>query len=140
MQWLGLRRYRACVNGYFPGFGNDFETEALAGAAYEDREVPSIVTVKWCRQLHETKIGQSPLDVVALRGNHAPMKYDLRPYCPIGVMTMAGDVNTQAGMATQVYLVTESMTDSCYFSAGSEMFVVPSAVVSMEYQVIDDGK
>ena len=53
-------------------------------AAFEDREVPSTVTVKWCGQFHETKIGQSPLDVVAWHGNYAPVKYDLRTYCPVG--------------------------------------------------------
>lgn len=55
-------------------------------AAYEDREVPSTVTVKWCGQFHETKIGQSPLDVVAWHGNYAPYKYDLRNYCPVGAI------------------------------------------------------
>ncbi len=53
-------------------------------AAYEDREVPSTVTIKWCGQFHETKIDQSPLDVVAWHGNYAPYKYDLRTYCPVG--------------------------------------------------------
>ncbi|WP_101065833.1 homogentisate 1,2-dioxygenase [Roseovarius salinarum] len=55
-------------------------------AAFEDREVPSTVTVKWCGQFHVTEIGQSPLDVVAWHGNYAPMKYDLRNYCPVGAI------------------------------------------------------
>ncbi|WP_435139228.1 homogentisate 1,2-dioxygenase [Pseudopelagicola sp. nBUS_19] len=55
-------------------------------AAYEDREVPSTVTVKWCGQFHKTQIGQSPLDVVAWHGNYAPVKYDLRTYCPVGAI------------------------------------------------------
>ena len=55
-------------------------------AAFEDREVPSTLTVKWCGQFHETKIGQSPLDVVAWHGNYAPYKYDLRNYCPVGAI------------------------------------------------------
>ena len=55
-------------------------------AAYEDREVPSTLTIKWCGQFHETKIGQSPLDVVAWHGNYAPYKYDLRTYCPVGAI------------------------------------------------------
>lgn len=59
----------------------DFKTPV---AAFEDREVPSTVTIKWCGQFHETKIDQSPLDVVAWHGNYAPLKYDLRNYCPIG--------------------------------------------------------
>jgi len=55
-------------------------------AAFEDREVPSTVTVKWCGQFHKTDIQQSPLDVVAWHGNYAPVKYDLRTYCPVGAI------------------------------------------------------
>ncbi|CTQ51449.1 homogentisate 1,2-dioxygenase [Jannaschia donghaensis] len=55
-------------------------------AAFEDREVPSTVTIKWCGQFHVTDIGQSPLDVVAWHGNYAPYKYDLRTYCPVGAI------------------------------------------------------
>ncbi|MDA5095085.1 homogentisate 1,2-dioxygenase [Aliiroseovarius sp. KMU-50] len=55
-------------------------------AAFEDREVPSTITIKWCGQFHKTKIGQSPLDVVAWHGNYAPFKYDLRTYCPVGAI------------------------------------------------------
>ena len=53
-------------------------------AAWEDREVPSTVTIKWCGQFHKTHINQSPLDVVAWHGNYAPVKYDLTTYCPVG--------------------------------------------------------
>ncbi len=55
-------------------------------AAYEDREVPSTLTIKWCGQFHETRIDQSPLDVVAWHGNYAPYKYDLKTYCPVGAI------------------------------------------------------
>lgn len=55
-------------------------------AAFEDREVASTVTVKWCGQFHKTEIGQSPLDVVAWHGNYAPYKYDLRTYSPVGAI------------------------------------------------------
>lgn len=55
-------------------------------AAFEDREVPSRVIIKWCGQFHETAIGHSPLDVVAWHGNYAPYKYDLRTYCPVGAI------------------------------------------------------
>ncbi len=61
----------------------DFKTPV---AAFEDREAPSRVTVKWCGQFHETRIGHSPLDVVAWHGNYAPMKYDLRTYAPVGAI------------------------------------------------------
>ncbi len=55
-------------------------------AAFEDREVPSTITIKWCGQFHKTEIGQSPLDVVAWHGNYAPYKYDLTTYCPVGAI------------------------------------------------------
>lgn len=55
-------------------------------AAFEDREVPSTVTVKWCGTFHRTQINQSPLDVVAWHGNYTPYKYDLRTYCPVGAI------------------------------------------------------
>ena len=61
----------------------DFKTPV---AAFEDREVASTVTVKWCGQFHQTNIGHSPLDVVAWHGNYAPVKYDLRTYCPVGAI------------------------------------------------------
>jgi homogentisate 1,2-dioxygenase len=53
-------------------------------AAYEDREVPSVLYAKWGGTLWRTEIGQSPLDVVAWHGNYAPYKYDLRRFSPIG--------------------------------------------------------
>jgi homogentisate 1,2-dioxygenase len=59
----------------------DFKTPV---ACFEDDETPSTVTVKWCGRFHETKIGHSPLDVVAWHGNYAPCKYDLTTYCPVG--------------------------------------------------------
>ena len=55
-------------------------------AAFEDREAPSTLTIKWCGQFHVCEIGHSPLDVVAWHGNHAPVKYDLRTYCPVGAI------------------------------------------------------
>ncbi|WP_288928568.1 homogentisate 1,2-dioxygenase [uncultured Maritimibacter sp.] len=55
-------------------------------AAFEDREAASTLTIKWCGQFHETKIAQSPLDVVAWHGNYAPYKYDLKTYCPVGAI------------------------------------------------------
>ncbi len=55
-------------------------------AAFEDREVPSTLTIKWCGQFHETQIAQSPLDIVAWHGNYAPVKYDLTTYCPVGAV------------------------------------------------------
>jgi homogentisate 1,2-dioxygenase len=59
----------------------DFKTPV---AAFEDRDVPHLLTVKWCGRFHQTEIGHSPLDVVAWHGNYAPYKYDLRTYSPVG--------------------------------------------------------
>jgi homogentisate 1,2-dioxygenase len=53
-------------------------------AAFEDRETPSRMTVKWGGKLWRAEIGQSPLDVVAWHGNYAPYKYDLRRFSPVG--------------------------------------------------------
>ncbi len=61
----------------------DFKTPV---AAFEDREVPSRVVVKWCGSFHETAIPHSPLDVVAWHGNYAPCKYDLTTYSPVGAI------------------------------------------------------
>jgi homogentisate 1,2-dioxygenase len=55
-------------------------------AAYEDKEEPSKLFVKWGGELFETEIGQSPLDVVAWHGNYAPYKYDLRHFSPVGAI------------------------------------------------------
>ncbi len=53
-------------------------------AAYEDRDAPSTLVVKWGGTLWRTQLQQSPLDVVAWHGNYAPYKYDLRHYSPVG--------------------------------------------------------
>jgi homogentisate 1,2-dioxygenase len=53
-------------------------------AAYEDRDGPSTMVVKWGGVLWATDLDHSPLDVVAWHGNYAPYKYDLRSYSPVG--------------------------------------------------------
>jgi homogentisate 1,2-dioxygenase len=53
-------------------------------AAYEDRDAPSRLVVKWGGVLWATQIDHSPLDVVAWHGNYAPYKYDLRKFSPVG--------------------------------------------------------
>jgi homogentisate 1,2-dioxygenase len=53
-------------------------------AAYEDRDGPCTMTVKWGGTLWRTDLKHSPLDVVAWHGNYAPYKYDLRHYAPVG--------------------------------------------------------
>ena len=75
--------YRGPIGANCMANRRDFKTPV---AAFEDRETPSTVVVKWCGQFHQTEIGHSPLDVVAWHGNYAPVKYDLRHYCPIGAV------------------------------------------------------
>ena len=53
-------------------------------AAYEDRDAPSRMIVKWGGQLWGCDLDGSPLDVVAWHGNYAPYKYDLRRFSPVG--------------------------------------------------------
>jgi homogentisate 1,2-dioxygenase len=53
-------------------------------AAYEDRDAPSRLVVKWGGALWQTTLDHSPLDVVAWHGNYAPYKYDLRRFSPVG--------------------------------------------------------
>ena len=43
----------------------------------------------------------------------------------VQTMTTAGDVDTQAGMAAHVYLITKSMVDQHFYNADGEMLFVP---------------
>ncbi|QPC44130.1 homogentisate 1,2-dioxygenase [Kaustia mangrovi] len=61
----------------------DFKTPV---AAYEDKETPARVHVKWCGRFFVTEIGHSPLDVVAWHGNYTPYKYDLKTFSPVGAI------------------------------------------------------
>lgn len=61
----------------------DFKTPV---AAFEDKVKECSLRVKWCGEFFETKINQSPLDVVAWHGNYAPYKYDLRTFSPVGAI------------------------------------------------------
>ena len=61
----------------------DFKTPV---AAFEEKETPCRIHVKWCGRFYVTEIGHSPLDVVAWHGNYAPYKYDLSTYSPVGAI------------------------------------------------------
>ncbi|SEC40645.1 homogentisate 1,2-dioxygenase [Rhizobiales bacterium GAS188] len=56
-------------------------------AAFEDKDAPSKLYVKWGGQLFVTELDHSPLDVVAWHGNYAPYKYDLRSFSPVGAIS-----------------------------------------------------
>ncbi len=75
--------YRGPIGANCLANARDFKTPV---AAFEDREVPSDITVKWCGQFHKSQIDQSPLDVVAWHGNYVPVKYDLAHFCPVGAI------------------------------------------------------
>src|SRR6202453_2036095 len=55
-------------------------------AAYEDKDTPTELFVKWGGSLFATKLPHSPIDVVAWHGNYAPYKYDLRTFSPVGAI------------------------------------------------------
>ena len=55
-------------------------------AAYEDRDTPTELFVKWGGELFVTQLPHSPIDVVAWHGNYAPYKYDLRAFSPVGAI------------------------------------------------------
>ena len=55
-------------------------------AAYEDKDTPTELFVKWGGSLFRTTLPHSPIDVVAWHGNYAPYKYDLRTFSPVGAI------------------------------------------------------
>jgi homogentisate 1,2-dioxygenase len=55
-------------------------------AAFEDKERPCRLTIKWGGVLHACDLDHSPLDVVAWHGNYAPYKYDLARFSPVGAL------------------------------------------------------
>ena len=61
----------------------DFKTPV---AAFEDSDTPHDLVIKWCGGFHVTRIGHSPLDVVAWHGNYTPYCYDLATFSPVGAI------------------------------------------------------
>lgn len=158
--------------GYMPGFGNDFETEALPGALPQGQNSPqkceyglyaeqlsgTAFTANppertWCYRIrpsvkHTHRFNRIDLpywktapnvttnkddtqtnDIVSLgqyRWDPVPHTDDDQTWITgMRTMTTAGDVNTQVGMAAHIYLVTRSMQDEYFYSADSELLVVP---------------
>jgi homogentisate 1,2-dioxygenase len=150
--------------GYMPGFGNDFETEALPGALPQGQNSPQKCAYglyaeqlsgtaftatrperTWCYRIRPSvkhtgrfekialpywktaphvagdviSLGQYRWDPVPVGGTPLTWLTGMR------TMTTAGDVNTQLGMASHIYLVTRSMEDEYFYSADSELLVVP---------------
>ncbi len=152
--------------GYMPGFGNDFETEALPNALPQGMNSPQKCEYglyaeqlsgtaftaprgqnerTWCYRIrpsvkHTSKFSKIDMpywksaphieqDVISLgqyRWDPVPhSKEDKTFITGMRTMTTAGDVNTQVGMASHVYLATKSMKDEYFYSADSELLVVP---------------
>jgi homogentisate 1,2-dioxygenase len=151
--------------GYMPGFGNDFETEALPDALPQGMNSPQKCNYglygeqlsgtaftapshqnerTWCYRIrpsvkHSRRYGRS----ICPTGNRAAYgrgrdqlgqyRWDPVPHTDqpltwltgMRTMTTAGDVNTQVGMASHIYLVTASMEDEYFYSADSEILIVP---------------
>lgn len=149
-----------------PGFGNDFETEALPGALPQGRNSPQKCEYglyaeqlsgtaftaprgenerTWCyrirpsvkhvagfRRIDMPYWKSAPLidpniqSLVQNRWDPVPMTdTPLTWVTGMRTMTTAGDVNTQVGMATHVFLITADMQDEYFYSADSELLVVP---------------
>lgn len=151
---------------YMPGFGNDFETEALPGALPQGMNSPQKCNYglygeqlsgtaftapgaqnerSWCYRIRPSVKHTSRFEKIELPyWQSAPLvipdvislgQYRWDPIAHTGqattwlsgmrTMTTAGDVHTQVGMASHVYLVTESMVDEYFYSADSELLIVP---------------
>ncbi len=149
--------------GYMPGWGNDFETEALPGALPQGMNSPQKVNYglyaeqlsgtaftqpgperTWCYRIRPSvkhthrfsridlpywKSAPHVIDDVTSLGQYRWDPVDtadgLTWLTGMRTMTTAGDVNTQVGMAAHIYLVTESMKNAYFYSADSEILVVP---------------
>lgn len=156
----------ALTPGYMPGFGNDFETEALPGALPQGRNSPQKCNYglygeqlsgtaftapshqnerTWCYRIrpsvkHSHRYRKIDLPLWNTAPNVVPdvislgqYRWDPLPHSDapltwltgMRTMTTAGDVNTQTGMASHIYLVTASMEDTYFYSADSELLIVP---------------
>ena len=153
-------------SAYMPGFGNDFETEALPGALPQGMNSPQKCNYglyaeqlsgtpftaprghnerSWCYRIrpsvkHTGRFQKIDMpywktaphindDVISLgqyRWDPIPhSQQTLNFITGMRTVSTAGDVNTQVGMAAHVYLVNESMQDEYFYSADSELLVVP---------------
>ncbi len=156
----------ATPKGYMPGFGNDFETEALPGALPVGRNSPrrapyglyaeqlsgspftaprGALERSWLYRIrpsvkHVRRFDKIDMphwktaphivpDVISLgqyRWNPTPFPVESLTFITgMRTMTTAGDVGTQVGMASHIYLANRDMGDEYFYSADSELLVVP---------------
>ena len=150
---------------YMPGFGNDFETEALTGALPNGQNSPQKCPYglyaeqlsgtpftaprgknerSWCYRIRPSvkhinrfekvdmpfwKSAPNILDKIISLGQYRwspiPSNIDTNFITGMRTMTTAGDVNTQVGMAAHIYVATNSMGNEYFYSADSELLIVP---------------
>ena len=150
---------------YMPGFGNDFETEALDGALPQGQNSPQKCPYglyaeqlsgtpftaprgknerSWCYRIQPSvkhtnqfkkiempfwKSAPHILDDIISLGQYRwnPILSSTKTNFINGMRTMttAGDVNTQVGMAAHIYVATENMENEYFYSADSELLIVP---------------
>jgi|TARA_B100001063_G_scaffold241440_1_gene268323 homogentisate 1,2-dioxygenase len=148
-----------------PGFGNDFETEALTGALPNGQNSPQKCPYglyaeqlsgtpftaprgknerSWCYRIRPSvkhinrfekvdmpfwKSAPNILDKIISLGQYRwspiPSNIDTNFITGMRTMTTAGDVNTQVGMAAHIYVATNSMDNEYFYSADSELLIVP---------------
>lgn len=157
---------KTIMREYMSGFGNHFETEALAGALpigmnspqrcdyglYGEQLSGTAFTAPshqnertWCYRIrpsvkHSAQYQKIDLplwntapcinpDVVSLgqyRWDPVPHSDEALSFISgMHTMTTAGDVNIQVGMASHLYLANVSMQDEYFYSADSELLIVP---------------
>ncbi len=153
---------------YMPGFGNDFETEALPDALPQGMNSPQKCNYglygeqisgtaftaptdqnerSWCYRIRPSvkhsqryeridlpywktapHLAENVTSLGQYRWDPVPHSEQAQTWLTgMRTMTTAGDVNTQTGMASHIYLVTASMQDAYFYSADSELLVVPQA-------------
>ena len=150
---------------YMPGFGNDFETEALTGALPNGQNSPQKCPYglyaeqlsgtpftaprgknerSWCYRIRPSvkhinrfekvdmpfwKSAPNILDKIISLGQYRwspiPSNIDTNFITGMRTMTTAGDVNIQVGMAAHIYVATNSMDNEYFYSADSELLIVP---------------
>ena len=71
-------------------------------------------------------VGDHDLPISQLRWSPVPVPEEKLTFISgIRIMTTAGDVNTQTGMAAGLYFVTADMVDEIFYNADGELLVVP---------------
>ncbi|MEM9056396.1 MAG: homogentisate 1,2-dioxygenase [Pseudomonadota bacterium] len=164
-----------------PGFGNDFESEALPNALPVGQNSPrrcpyglyaeqlsgspftapqATLERSWLYRIRPSvkhvgrfekvampfwksapNVGRDIVSLGQYRWDPAPMPEQEATFITgMRTMTTAGDVATHVGMAAHIYSANSDMKDAYFYSADSELLVVPQAGrlrISTEFGVLD---